>query len=44
MRLTIAERIRLCRMIEKIEQNGKMAEKLGTKNKSVFLKKNKASK
>lgn len=37
--MTVAERIRLCRIIEKIEQNEKKAEKLGIKNKSAFQKK-----
>ena len=40
--MSVAERIRYCRLIEKMEQNVEYAEKLGLSNSSSFREKNKS--
>lgn len=40
--MSVAERIRCCRLIEKMEQNVEYAEKLGLSNSSSFREKTKA--
>ena len=40
--MSVAERIRRCRLIEKMEQNVEYAEKLGLSNSSSFREKNRA--